>query len=97
MKLLWCTPLLSVSMVLSHKRAPATNTSGRFKDIIIPVHTKIVDLKTFTFFLGARRVATLLNEMKQRGKDSHYGVISMCIGSGHHFQRTKYWIPKGYK
>ncbi|KAL1834890.1 hypothetical protein ACET3Z_004541 [Daucus carota] len=31
---------------------------------------------------GARCVATLLNEMKRRGKDSRYGVISMCIGSG---------------
>lgn len=31
---------------------------------------------------GARCVATLLNEMKRRGNDSRYGVISMCIGSG---------------
>lgn len=31
---------------------------------------------------GARCVATLLNEMKRRGKDSRFGVISMCIGSG---------------
>ncbi|KAE9603354.1 hypothetical protein Lal_00008333 [Lupinus albus] len=31
---------------------------------------------------GARCVATLLNEMKRRGKDCRYGVISMCIGSG---------------
>ncbi|XP_048429646.1 3-ketoacyl CoA thiolase 1, peroxisomal-like [Pyrus x bretschneideri] len=31
---------------------------------------------------GARCVATLLNEMKRRGRDGRFGVISMCIGSG---------------
>lgn len=31
---------------------------------------------------GARCVSTLLNEMKRRGRDSRFGVISMCIGSG---------------
>ncbi|KAM7527380.1 hypothetical protein LguiB_030790 [Lonicera macranthoides] len=31
---------------------------------------------------GARCVAALLNEMKRRGKDCRFGVISMCIGSG---------------
>lgn len=31
---------------------------------------------------GARCVATLLHEMKRRGKESRFGVISMCIGSG---------------
>nr|AFK47277.1 unknown [Medicago truncatula] len=31
---------------------------------------------------GARCVATLLHEMKKRGKDCRYGVISMCIGTG---------------
>lgn len=31
---------------------------------------------------GARCVATLLNEMKRRGRDSRFGVISMCIGAG---------------
>ncbi|KAK9057419.1 hypothetical protein SSX86_022254 [Deinandra increscens subsp. villosa] len=31
---------------------------------------------------GARCVATLLHEMKRRGKDSRFGVVSMCIGSG---------------
>ncbi|XP_003632434.3 LOW QUALITY PROTEIN: 3-ketoacyl CoA thiolase 1, peroxisomal [Vitis vinifera] len=31
---------------------------------------------------GARCVSTLLYEMKRRGKDCRYGVISMCIGSG---------------
>ncbi|KAG6426798.1 hypothetical protein SASPL_111032 [Salvia splendens] len=31
---------------------------------------------------GARCVATILNEMKRRGKDCRFGVISMCIGSG---------------
>ncbi|XWS13492.1 hypothetical protein CRYUN_Cryun36dG0041400 [Craigia yunnanensis] len=31
---------------------------------------------------GARCVATLLHEMKRRGKDCHFGVISMCIGTG---------------
>jgi acetyl-CoA acyltransferase 1 len=31
---------------------------------------------------GARCVSTLLNEMKCRGKDCRFGVISMCIGSG---------------
>ncbi|GAU28057.1 hypothetical protein TSUD_265150 [Trifolium subterraneum] len=31
---------------------------------------------------GARCVATLLNEMKRRGKNCRFGVISMCIGSG---------------
>ncbi|KAG0461881.1 hypothetical protein HPP92_020357 [Vanilla planifolia] len=31
---------------------------------------------------GARCVSTLLQEMKRRGKDCRFGVISMCIGSG---------------
>ncbi|GMJ00668.1 PEROXISOME DEFECTIVE 1, peroxisomal 3-ketoacyl-CoA thiolase 3, 3-KETOACYL-COA THIOLASE 2 [Hibiscus trionum] len=31
---------------------------------------------------GARCVGTLLYEMKRRGKDCRFGVISMCIGSG---------------
>lgn len=31
---------------------------------------------------GARCVSTLLNEMKRRGKDCRFGVISMCIGTG---------------
>ncbi|CAI0436748.1 unnamed protein product [Linum tenue] len=31
---------------------------------------------------GARCVATLLHEMKRRGRDSRFGVISMCIGTG---------------
>ncbi|KAK1309339.1 3-ketoacyl-CoA thiolase 2, peroxisomal [Acorus calamus] len=31
---------------------------------------------------GARCVGTLLHEMKRRGRDSRFGVISMCIGSG---------------
>jgi acetyl-CoA acyltransferase 1 len=31
---------------------------------------------------GALRTATLLHEMKRHGKDCHFGVVSMCIGSG---------------
>ena len=31
--------------------------------------------------LGSRCVATLLNEMKRRGKEYRFGVISMCIGN----------------
>jgi acetyl-CoA acyltransferase 1 len=31
---------------------------------------------------GARCTATLLHEMKRRGKDCRFGVVSMCIGSG---------------
>jgi len=31
---------------------------------------------------GARCVATLLAEMRKRGPQARYGVISMCIGSG---------------
>lgn len=31
---------------------------------------------------GARQMATLLYEMKRRGKSARFGVISMCIGSG---------------
>ncbi|CAB4261402.1 unnamed protein product [Prunus armeniaca] len=31
---------------------------------------------------GARAVATLLHEMKRRGRDCRFGVISMCIGTG---------------
>lgn len=34
----------------------------------------------FSLCSGARCAATLLNEMKRRGKDCRYGVISMCIG-----------------
>ena len=29
---------------------------------------------------GARCVATLLHEMKRRGRDCRFGVVSMCIG-----------------
>ncbi|KAH7290382.1 hypothetical protein KP509_30G046000 [Ceratopteris richardii] len=31
---------------------------------------------------GARATATLLHEMKRRGKDCRFGVVSMCIGTG---------------
>jgi len=31
---------------------------------------------------GARCTATLLHEMKRRGKGARFGVVSMCIGSG---------------
>ncbi|XP_043720608.1 3-ketoacyl-CoA thiolase 2, peroxisomal [Telopea speciosissima] len=31
---------------------------------------------------GARCVSTLLHEMKRRGKDCRFGVVSMCIGTG---------------
>eukprot|EP00899_Mesostigma_viride_P020483 jgi/Mesvir1/28436/Mv15859-RA.1 len=31
---------------------------------------------------GARCTATLLHEMKRRGTDCRFGVVSMCIGSG---------------
>eukprot|EP00897_Mesotaenium_endlicherianum_P001829 jgi/Mesen1/1674/ME000137S00587 len=31
---------------------------------------------------GARCVATLLHEMKKRGKDCRFGIVTMCIGSG---------------
>ncbi|KAD3338402.1 hypothetical protein E3N88_33923 [Mikania micrantha] len=161
--------------VESHRRAAIATSSGKFKDEIIPVHTKIVDPKTgeekaviitvddgirpntnmadlaklkpsfkkdgtttagtasqisdgagavllmkrsvalkkglpilgvFRSFeavgvdpavmgigpavaipaavksAGARCVATLLHEMKRRGKESRFGVVSMCIGSG---------------
>lgn len=30
---------------------------------------------------GARCTATLLHEMKRRGKDCRFGVVSMCIGN----------------
>ncbi|KAL8139827.1 hypothetical protein V2J09_005848 [Rumex salicifolius] len=31
---------------------------------------------------GARSIATLLHEMKRRGRDCRFGVVSMCLGSG---------------
>lgn len=31
---------------------------------------------------GARCTATLLHEMKRRGRAARFGVVSMCIGSG---------------
>jgi acetyl-CoA acyltransferase 1 len=31
---------------------------------------------------GARCTATLLHEMRRRGKAARFGVVSMCIGSG---------------
>ncbi|KAL0673874.1 hypothetical protein Bca4012_001855 [Brassica carinata] len=37
---------------------------------------------TFSPTQGARCVATLLHEMKRRGKDCRFGVVSMCIGTG---------------
>jgi len=40
------------------------------------------DDSSIAFYLaGARCVSTLLNEMKRRGKDCRFGVISMCIGT----------------
>jgi hypothetical protein len=29
---------------------------------------------------GARCISTLLNEMKRRGRDCRFGVVTMCIG-----------------
>ncbi|CAI5486820.1 unnamed protein product [Closterium sp. Naga37s-1] len=44
---------------------------------------------------GARCVATLLHEMKRRGVDCRFGVVSMCIGTGMGaaavFERGDYW------
>ncbi|PIN22756.1 hypothetical protein CDL12_04517 [Handroanthus impetiginosus] len=37
---------------------------------------------------GARCVGTILHEMKRRGKDCRFGIISMCIGI--HFLYTKF-------
>lgn len=34
----------------------------------------------FVWILGARATATLLHEMKRRGKDCRFGIVSMCIG-----------------
>jgi len=31
---------------------------------------------------GARCTATLLHEMRRRGKAARFGVVSMCVGSG---------------
>ena len=31
---------------------------------------------------GARMTATLLHELKRRGRGARFGVVSMCIGSG---------------
>ncbi|XP_068668462.1 3-ketoacyl-CoA thiolase 1, peroxisomal-like isoform X2 [Aristolochia californica] len=31
---------------------------------------------------GARCIATLLHEMKRRGKSCRYGIVSMCVGTG---------------
>jgi acetyl-CoA acyltransferase 1 len=31
---------------------------------------------------GARLTATLLHEMRRRGRGARFGVVSMCIGSG---------------
>lgn len=31
---------------------------------------------------GARQIATLLHELKRRGKKGAFGVVSMCIGTG---------------
>ena len=31
---------------------------------------------------GARMTATLLHDMKRRGRGARFGVVSMCIGSG---------------
>lgn len=31
---------------------------------------------------GVRATATLLHEMKRRGKEARYGVVAMCIGTG---------------
>ena len=33
---------------------------------------------------GARCVGTLLHEMKRRGKDCRFGVVSMCIGENNY-------------
>jgi acetyl-CoA acyltransferase 1 len=31
---------------------------------------------------GARMTATLIHEMKRRGRAARFGIVSMCIGSG---------------
>lgn len=40
-----------------------------------------ISIMVFKFFVGARCVATLLHEMRKRGRDCRFGVISMCIGT----------------
>lgn len=45
------------------------------------------EVQIVSSFSGARCVATLLHEMKRRGKDCRFGVISMCIGITHNSAR----------
>ncbi|KAJ6867094.1 hypothetical protein NC652_038352 [Populus alba x Populus x berolinensis] len=48
-------------------------SSYLFNNFLILIHAS----STVT---GARCVATLLDEMKQRGRDCRFGVVSMWIG-----------------
>lgn len=45
---------------------------------------------------GARCVSTLLNEMKRRGKDCRFGVISMCIGDLIFYPSTTHKPNRGF-
>lgn len=38
------------------------------------------DSTRFLLFAGARCVATLLHEMRRRGPEYRFGIVSMCIG-----------------
>jgi hypothetical protein len=49
-------------------------SSYLFNDILRLIHA------TSLTVTGARCVATLLHEMKRRGRDCRFGVVSMCIG-----------------
>ena len=49
----------------------------------LPVRSvQIQELRFEIDSVGARCTATLLHEMKKRGKAARFGVVSMCIGSG---------------
>lgn len=44
------------------------------------INFDVFTLDYYVFVTGARCVATLLHEMKRRGRDCRFGVVSMCIG-----------------
>lgn len=73
MGVLW---LLVIHLVLQVNADKPVNGAGHCYRCFI----SFINFLTISMCAGARCVATLLHEMKKRGKDCRFGVVSMCIG-----------------
>lgn len=68
------------AMAIGHPLGATGNLLYSYNTLFLSIHLKVFNSHEPMFISGARCVATLLHEMKRRGKDSRYGVVSMCIG-----------------